>query len=103
MGLGARHGRGSRGGTSNSNPNPNPNPNPSSNPNPNPNPIPNPNQARPALLPLSLGVQLRSLCCAHEATFALTVDGDVYHWGVAWLGTADPIPFLTLTLSLSLS
>ena len=25
--------------------------------------------ARPALLPLSLGVQLRSLCCGHEATY----------------------------------
>ena len=29
-------------------------------------------------------MQLRSLSCTHEATFALTVEGDVYHWGAAW-------------------
>ena len=67
-----------------------PHPNPATHPNPNPNPKP-----KPVLNP-NQGVQLRSLCCAHEATFALTVDGDVYHWGVAWLRTpgqvASPLP-----------
>ena len=39
---------------------------------------------RPALLPFSLTHQLVSIACTDAATFALTVDGRVFHWGRRW-------------------
>ena len=46
--------------------------------------------ARPTLLPFSHQMRVRQLVCADNATFALTVEGDVYHWGASWMGEVVP-------------
>ena len=39
---------------------------------------------RPTLLDFSLANHVRTVCCADEATFAVTLEGHLYHWGRSW-------------------
>ena len=47
---------------------------------------------KPSLLPFSVHRQVRSLTCSDAATFALTVEGQVWWWGHHWLGDESAAP-----------
>ena len=48
--------------------------------------------ARPALLEFSLAQPIWKLVCADEATLALTLSGEVFHWGKSWLASLPVSP-----------